>query len=135
VDRLFLDANVLFSAAYRADAGVARLWQLPNAVLLTSKYAVEEAHRNLRDHDQVERLNRLLESVASTPASSLDPNLRGDIQLPEKDWPILAGALGARATHLITGDVRDLGRYFGQHLLGILVVPPSQYLRARADEE
>jgi hypothetical protein len=28
MDRWFLDANVLFSAAYRSEAGLLRLWQL-----------------------------------------------------------------------------------------------------------
>jgi len=32
--RVFLDANVLFSAAYRADAGIARLWELPRRDVL-----------------------------------------------------------------------------------------------------
>lgn len=46
-DRLFLDANVLFSAAYREDAGVAFLWSLDDVVLSTSSYAIEEAERSL----------------------------------------------------------------------------------------
>jgi hypothetical protein len=36
VDRLFLDANVLFSAAYRADSGLLRLWDLPDTELVLS---------------------------------------------------------------------------------------------------
>ncbi len=52
MDRLFLDANVLFSAAYRDDAGVQRLWSAPNSELVTSDYAIEEAIRNLADPDQ-----------------------------------------------------------------------------------
>jgi hypothetical protein len=36
VDRLFLDANVLFSAAYRETAGIQRLWTRPGVRLLTS---------------------------------------------------------------------------------------------------
>jgi len=37
--------------------------------------------------------------------------------------------MAAGATHLITGDVRHFGRYFGQRVLGVLVMPPAQYLR------
>jgi len=55
--------------------------------------------------------------------------MRGDIQLPEKDWPILAGASAARATHLITGDARDFGSFFSEVMMGILVLPPATYLR------
>ena len=42
-----MDANILFSAAYRSDAGLKRLWKLPGARLITSAYAVEEARRNM----------------------------------------------------------------------------------------
>jgi len=132
VDRLFLDANILFSAAYRSDAGVQRLWTAPNSELVTSDYAIEEATRNLADADQRERLDGLLESVEIVPSRVLDPDLRGNVQLRDKDWPILSGAVAAGATHLITGDVRDFGSYFGQKVLGILILPPSKYLQARS---
>ncbi len=132
MDRLFLDANVLFSAAYRSDAGVQRLWTAPNSELVTSDYAIEEATRNLADADQRERFDGLLESVEIVPARVLDPDLRGDVQLRDKDWPILSGAVVAGATHLITGDVRDFGAYFGQRVLCVLILPPSQYLKVRS---
>ena len=132
MDRLFLDANVLFSAAYRDDAGVQRLWIAPNSELVTSDYAIEEATRNLADPAQRKRLDGLLESVEIVPAGVLDPDLRGDVQLRDKDWPILSGAVVAGATHLITGDVRDFGDYFGKHVLGVLILPLSQYLKARS---
>jgi uncharacterized protein len=131
VDRLFLDANVLFFAAYRPHAGVGRLWSLSDTTLVTSAYAIEEVRRNLSQEGQLARLNSLLEAVASVPAGNVPLEVRGGIQLPEKDWPILSGAVSAQATHLITGDVRDFGRHFGQKLLGILVMPPSQYLDTR----
>ena len=132
MDRLFLDANVLFSAAYRAGAGVQRLWSAPKSELVTSDYAIEEATRNLADPDQRERLAGLLKTVEVVPAGILDPNLHGDVKLRAKDWPILSGAVTAKATHLITGDVRDFGPYFGREVLGVLILPPSEYLRARA---
>ncbi len=135
MDRLFLDANVLFSAAYRNDAGVQRLWRAPNSELVTSDYAVEEATRNLVNPDQRERLNGFLESVEIVPAGVLDSDLRGDVQLRDKDWPILSGAVTSGATHLITGDVRDFGTYFGQKVLGVVILPPSQYLQARSAGE
>lgn len=73
----------------------------------------------------------MLAEVDRAPATSLDPGAREGIDLPEKDWPILGGAVVAGATHLITGDVRDFGRYFGQELLGVRVLPPGDYLRSR----
>ena len=131
MDRLFLDANVLFSAAYRPEAGVARLWDLPDATLLSSDYAIEEARRNLTQPEQLERLSALLRTVQLAPTVTLDEATRGGVELREKDWPIVGGALAASATHLITGDKRDFGRYFGSDVLGIRVLPPAEYLRSR----
>lgn len=54
MDVLFLDANVLFSAAYRDDAQIARLWDLDDVELITSHYAADEARRNLtRPHQPI----------------------------------------------------------------------------------
>jgi len=47
LDRIFLDANVFFSAACLELSGLARLWTLEDVELLSSAYAVEEARRNL----------------------------------------------------------------------------------------
>ena len=43
--RVFLDANVLFSAAWREGAGLLKLWETPGIRLLTSGHAAEEARR------------------------------------------------------------------------------------------
>lgn len=130
MDRLFLDANVLFSAAYRPDAGVRRLWGIPRVTLLTSDYAVAEARRNLATADQLLRLDALLEPVQVQPSKTLDPALRKEIELREKDWPILGGAVAAGATHLITGDLRDFGAFMGHSVLGVLVLTPARYLNS-----
>jgi hypothetical protein len=36
VDRVFLDANVLFSAAWREGAGLISLWTVPEVKLMSS---------------------------------------------------------------------------------------------------
>ena len=132
MDRLFLDANVLFSAAYREDAGATRLWKVPDATLVTSEYAIEEARRNLSEPEQIRRLDKLLANVERAASISLAEHQRQGIQLPAKDWPILGSAVGTNATHLITGDVKDLGAYFGKKALGVLVLPPARYLKAKS---
>lgn len=129
MDRLFLDANVLFSAAYRDDAGVSTLWSLESVELSTSTYAVDEAERNLRGRDQKRRLQRLLEAVRVLAAGTLPEAARAGILLPDKDWPIVAGAIAAGATHLVTGDTRHFGAYFGERIAGILVLTPADHLR------
>ncbi len=128
MDRPFLDANVLFSAAWRPDAGVRRLWDLPGVTVLTSDYAVAEARRNLTTADQLARLDGLLKAMTVKRALTLDSALRKTIELREKDWPILAGAVAARATHLITGDLRDFGPFMGREVLGVRVLTPARYL-------
>jgi len=101
---------------------------LPGPILFSSEYAIDEARRNLSVPEQVKRLERLLESVERAPSVSLDPNFRLEIELRDKDWPILGGAVSADATHLITGDWRDFGPYFGTKLLGVLIQTPADYL-------
>jgi predicted nucleic acid-binding protein len=61
--RVFLDANVLFSAAWLEDSGLARLWRVPGATLITSRYAWAEAERNLETDEQRSRLSALATSV------------------------------------------------------------------------
>ena len=125
MDRPFLDANVLFSAAYRPSAGVARLWELERVELLTSAYAAEEAKLNLTERDQQERLTRLLERVRIIAGLGLMPP---GVSLPQKDEPILQAAIQGLATHLLTVDKQHFGKYFGRRLGGVLVLPPAEYL-------
>lgn len=76
--RVFLDASVLFSAAY-GSPGPAGLWTLAEEgklSLLTSAYALEEARRNV---DQEEHRRRLLASVPRKDRSRARP------------WPSLSG--------------------------------------------
>jgi uncharacterized protein len=129
MDRPFLDANVLFSAAYRLNAGLLQLWELKNTVLCSSRYAVEEARINLTDKGQWRRLNGLLGMIELFEAA--ERQLPRGVSLPEKDAPILLAAIDARATHLLTGDIRHFGSYFGKKIEGIAIVLPGDYLRGR----
>ncbi|MGD9636701.1 MAG: PIN domain-containing protein [Pirellulales bacterium] len=130
MDRLFLDANVLFSASYREASRLAEFWNLSDVELVTSAYAIEEARRNLPAEDQRMRLDQLVAGVVivSTSARSLP----ADLLLPEKDLPILSVAIGSGATHLITGDKSHFGNYFEQLVGGVLIQAPSSYLDGHA---
>jgi predicted nucleic acid-binding protein len=128
MDRLFLDANVLFSAAYRADSRLLRLWKLRDATLCSSRYAIEEARINLADASQRKRLEELSLQLFEARQGHLPPG----ISLPTKDAPILLAALEANATHLLTGDVRHFGPFFGKKIEGIAILPPGEYLRRHA---
>ncbi len=130
MNRIFLDANVLFSAAYREDAGVRWLWQVAQVELITSDYAAQEARTNLAEETQRQRLNRILRDVRMVP-SAARVALPDGIILPEKDRPILMAAVEAQATHLLTGDKLHFGRYFGRAVAGVLILTPSAYLASR----
>lgn len=133
MDRVFLDANVLFSAAYRPDSALRVLWEREDAVLITSTYAVEEASRNLSAirPERLSELDALVSraEVVAMPAASLA--FPEKVVLKEKDRPILLAAILANATHLLTGDRRDFGGLFGTRVGNVLILTPGQYLRPR----
>lgn len=130
--RLFLDANVLFSAAYKSDSRLRQLWRLADVALYSSRYALEEARINLPDESGKRRLVELSESLAFVDGTGrpLPPGIR----LPEKDVPILMAAIEARADYLLTGDFRHFGSYFGKRFERVLILPPSQFFKQREKE-
>jgi predicted nucleic acid-binding protein len=127
--RVFLDANVLLSAAYREAAGLLALWQLAGATLMTSGYAAEEARRNLDSEEQRARLAGLLARLDVVPESAGTP-LPDGVRLPEKDQPILRAAIACSATHLLTGDWRDFGRWIGHRIGQVRIQTPGEFLRS-----
>ncbi len=129
MERLFLDANVLFSAAYKPESRLLQLWKLKDVVLCSSRYAVEEARVNLAAETQKQALQKL--SAVLQFFEAADHTLPRGISLPEKDSPILLAAIAAHATHLLTGDVQHFGRYFGSKFEGVSIMPPAQYLKVR----
>ena len=98
--------------------------------MITSVYAAEEARRNLSRPRQREDLEELLDSVevVSTAVPSMDHPLFSTVKLPDKDRPILLAAISVGATHLLTGDFRHFGPYYGERIEGILILPPGSYL-------
>lgn len=132
MERVFLDANVLYSAAYMELAGLARLWSLDDVQLLSSAYAIEEARRNLAmdQPEAVPRLTRLLESVSTVNAPQ-GLKLPDTIRLEPKDQPILLAAIHGRADYLLTGDAKDFEHLYGKRIEGVLVLRPAQYFERR----
>lgn len=130
MDRVFLDANVLFSVAYGSPS-LLRFWELARTgkvELLTSRYALEEARRNLDNEVQKSRLEELARELTLVPEPPFDTPC--PVPLPEKDRPLLVAALRAGVTHFVTGDRRHFGRYFGARVGGVLVCTPRQYFEA-----
>ncbi|MBI3832477.1 MAG: DNA-binding protein [Planctomycetes bacterium] len=130
MDRLFLDANVLFSAAYMPKSALLELWGL-NATLITSEYAALEAKVNLEEARpaQLKPLDKLLESLEVMDLPSGKIQMPAGINLAAKDHPILLAALEANASHLLTGDKAHFGPLFGIMVKGVLILRPGDYLR------
>lgn len=123
----FLDANVLFSTAYAKESALLRLWTLQGVRLCTSQYALDEAERNLRG-EAIERLAGLARTLVITAEANLEI-IPSEVSLREKDRPILAAAIAARAGFLVTGDARDFGANFGQTIARVRIMKPSDFLR------
>jgi len=119
LDRVFLDANVLYSAAYLERSGLAQLWVLKDTTPLSSAYTIEEARRNLV-MDRAEAIPRFKQLVA---AVSIYDALQGfklpdNIRLNPKDQPILLSTIHGKADYLLTGDARPFEHLYGQRIEG-----------------
>ena len=136
MSRVFLDANVLFSAAI-SPGGVARaIFELSDQrrdrlELVATGYALKEAFRNLerKRPDDVGNLLGLIDGMwfAEEPPEGLADRLQGRVPDP-KDLPILAGAVWAEADLLVTGNSKDFRDLYGEHVGGCLVLRPRNAL-------
>ena len=137
--KVFLDANVVFSAAHQREGRAQALLLLARAGrcdLMVSAHALEEARRNLtrKSHSFDQRLADLLamtEVVTEAPAPLVAWALEHG--LPLKDAPILAAAVHANADILVTGDLRDFGHLFGKSLRGVRILSLAKAIEAVLD--
>ncbi|MCL6527988.1 MAG: PIN domain-containing protein [Thermaceae bacterium] len=137
--RVFLDANVLFSAAlggevFRlvwllAEEGRLQLFSSP-LCLLEAEFNLERKKSKASPH-----LARLMRWVHLVPEpreapDSLDKEpLKAYFKaLPEKDRPVLEAALQAQAQVLLTGDLRHFGPMMGRTDLPLLVLSPRDFI-------
>ncbi len=124
--RVFLDANILVSAAWRQTNGLLAIWDRTNLHLVTSIYALVEAERNiqLKNPAAVARLDHLISQLeVGTSLAKLNSN-HG---LPEKDLPILQAAVGSNCEVLLTGDKAHFGHLFGKEVEGVRVLTVSEF--------
>ncbi|PWB69544.1 MAG: DNA-binding protein [Holophagae bacterium] len=132
--RLFLDANVLFAAAYSPEGRSAALFVLAGSgacSLTSSRHAIDECLRNLalKAPDTLPAFERLLDHVEVVPEAG--PGLVAwatRLGLPANDAPILAAAVAARVHLLVTGDRSHFGHLFGTTVGRVIVVPPGDAL-------
>jgi len=126
--RVFLDANVLFSAAKSDGAVRELLHRLVRAghVLCADAYVLEEARRNLLRKGPA-ALHALETLIASVDVASFMP---AELQAPvaeridAKDQPVFAAAVGVACEVLVTGDRTHFGALYGHVLLGVRIESP-----------
>jgi predicted nucleic acid-binding protein len=132
VRRFFLDANVIFMAAHNPDGNGRALFRLAaeqQIELVSSRYAVEEAARNIavKFPECVAEFNSLLVGLLLVAEPSRpEIQLAATRRLPDKDVPIHAAAIAARASALVTGDRRDFGHLYGTTVEGVAVLTPAE---------
>jgi len=119
--KVFLDANILFSASFPksflADflSGLER-----HATLLTNAYAMTEAERNIaaKAPKRLALHHEFAERLPVVPLLVFDL----DVKLADKVRPILCGAIAARADYLFTGDKMAFGHLYGKTVRGVKIV-------------
>jgi len=127
--RVFLDANILFSAA-KSPGAIRQLVeqiQIRGYECVADEYVIAEARRNLEQKfpaalPDFEKLLRAISRLSSPPALST-PSL--DLLLPEKGRPVLASAIQHRCQALLTGDKTHFGRLYGQTIAGVSIYSPQ----------
>jgi predicted nucleic acid-binding protein len=132
--RLFLDANVIFSAAHSPNGRARALFLLARqsrCELLSSPHAIEEARRNIRLKypDESEAFGSLVSELSVTAeATPAGAEWALEQSLPPEDAPVLAAAVEARADLLVTGDRTHFGHLFGKSRRGVKVTRPVDAL-------
>jgi predicted nucleic acid-binding protein len=96
---------------------------------VTSSYAIEEARRNIsiKFPDYLKRFKTLVTRVIKVPSRS---GRNCPVPLQEKDRPILEVAIQCKATHLLTGDIKDFGPFMNNPSLisGVVIQTVSEFL-------
>lgn len=132
--RIFLDANILFSAA-KTDGAVRQLLGLLGAAgheLWVDGYVLEEARRNLaaKAPGAVPALETLVADLRTAEAQPADAGEVFSAQLPEKDRPVLAAAVRLGCEALVTGDRSHFGALYGKTVAGVAIHSPGSLAEA-----
>lgn len=122
--RIFLDANILFSAA-KSDGAIRKLIARvldDGHECWVDEFVVTETRRNLHSKGPGSLpaldalLARLRVGMQGTPVSTQETSW-----LPEKDRPVLAAAIRLRCDVLVTGDRTHFGVAYGKAFGGVKI--------------
>ena len=126
--RIFLDANILFSAA-KSNGAVRQLLEMLLAAgheCCVDAYVTEEARRNLdaKAPEGLGVLEKLLPRLHVAPVSAEGFSFEKDPPLPPDDRPVLAAAIRNRCAALVTGDRTHFGALYGRIIEGVAIHSP-----------
>lgn len=132
--RIFLDANVVFSAA-KSDGAISELMSLLKEgghQCWVDAYVVEEARRNIarKAPGRSAILEHIVSGIFSTGTHAVDKKVEALLPLPPKDRPVLAAAIHLRCDVLVTGDRTHFGALYGKTLHGVTVHSPRSLAEA-----
>lgn len=131
--RIFVDANVLFSAS-RAEGAMRHLLALCEEAgheLQADPYVIEEARRNLAA--KAPAALPVLQAIAARirVGAMLPGTQTAELAaLPEKGRPVLAAAIHHRCQVLVTGDRKHFGALYGKVVPGVTVLSPAMLAEA-----
>ncbi len=129
--RIFLDANILFSAAKSSGAVRQLLADLHAGghTLVADGYVAVEAQRNIATKasgDGVDYLEALLSRIEVNAVRHAATAGSAAVWLPEKDRPVLLAAIACGCDVLVTVDRTHFGSGYSRTFDGVTVYSPAQ---------
>ena len=137
MNKVFLDANVIFSAVYSETGGSAYILQLAKKdriKLYSSRLAIKEAERNLREKADIKVVLRFYDLLDEVYIQLIDTDhAKGKERFSdfvgEKDAPILASAIASKADFLLTLDKKHfLNQKVLNAKLPVKIVTPARFI-------
>ena len=129
--KIFLDANVLFAAAYNPGGTPSHMIAVAKSrgiQLITSHYAYRESQSNLerKSPNTLQAFDRLMQNFHFVTTPDL---IKDQLALRKKDLPIYRSALFAGCSYLITGDKRDFSGLKKKNAINLIkILSPSEFL-------
>ena len=131
--RLFLDANVLFTAAHnpRGKAALVISTWVSAAAGRCARVALPSRRRAATSHGSSPTVwIAWVRSCAASGWSNIEPSSTSPKGWRARTGPSSKAALACRATHLLTGDLKDFGRFMNRpdETLGVRVQTVAEFL-------
>ncbi len=132
--RIFLDANVPFSASHPGSATCRLIAAaMRSHTIVTSDVACSEARKNLtlKRPSWSGPFENLIENMELQPSSVFAL----PVTLDTKDLPLLCASIRARCHYFVTGDQKDFGHLFDRTILGVTIIRPLRLAQILAQDK